>query len=64
MTTQRNDDPPGRTSRPGRPDARSQAHELQSPQAHRDAEQLNPRDDRGQGSEREQAQGRGNDDAR
>lgn len=31
------------------------------PQGWRDAEQLNPRNDRGQGSERSQAQGRGND---
>ena len=61
MTTNQDDNPPGRVSRPDRPDRQPQAHEIQDAQGDRDAEQLNPRDDRGQGSERTQSQGRGND---
>lgn len=64
MTTNRDDNPPGRISRPDRPDRKPQAHELEATQGYRDAEQLNPRNDRGQGQERTQQQGRGNDDDR
>lgn len=64
MTTDRNDNPRGRTSRPDRPDGKPQAHERQRAAGYRDGDELNPRNDRGQGSERSQSQGRGNDDDR
>ncbi len=61
MTTDRNDNPPGRTSPAGRADGKPQAHGLQSTHGYRDGEQLNTRDDRCQGPERTQQQGRGGD---
>jgi hypothetical protein len=64
MTTNTNDNPPRRTSAPDRPDRKPQAHERLDAQGYRDAAELDPRDGRGQGTERTQAQGRGNDDDR
>lgn len=56
MTTNKDSNPPGRIHQPNRAD-RKQAHERL--QGNRDADELNPRNDRGTGSERTQAQGRG-----
>lgn len=64
MTTDRTDNPPGRVSRPDRTDAQPQAHERQQAGRYRNADELDPRNDRGQGSERTQSQGLGNDDDR
>ena len=61
MTTNKNDNLPGRTSPAGRADGKPQAHVLQSTEGYRDGEQLDPRNDRGQGPERTQQQGRGGD---
>lgn len=61
MTTNKDSNPPKRTSVPDRPDGEPQAHERLDSRGYKTADQLNPRNDRGQGDEREQAQGRGND---
>jgi hypothetical protein len=61
MTTNKNDNPPGRTSRPDNPDGKPQAHERLQAQGYKSGEERNPRNDRGQGNERTQKQGRGND---
>jgi hypothetical protein len=61
MTTNKDDNPPRRVHPPDRPGAQSQAHERQQAQRYRSGEDLNPRNDRGQGDETTQAQGRGND---
>ncbi|CAA9334490.1 MAG: hypothetical protein AVDCRST_MAG71-1898 [uncultured Lysobacter sp.] len=61
MTTDKNDNPPARTGTPNRQKAQPQAHERLDAQGYKDAEELNPRNDLGQGSERAQGQGRGND---
>jgi hypothetical protein len=60
MTTHKDSNPTGRTHRPDRTD-RTQAHQHLDAQGYKDADELNPRNDRGQGDERRQAQGRGND---
>lgn len=61
MTIERDDNPPPRTRTPARADAAPQAHERLEAG---DADALDPRDGRGQGSERTQAQGRGGDPER
>lgn len=61
MTTDKNSNPPRRSHQPNRADRALQAHERQQAQGYREGEDLNPRNDRGQGSENTQAQGRGND---
>ncbi|MBW3551129.1 MAG: hypothetical protein KY442_10050 [Proteobacteria bacterium] len=61
MTTNKDSNPPGRTHQPNRPDRQPQAHERLQAQGYKDGEERNPRNDRGQGSERKQQQGRGND---
>jgi hypothetical protein len=60
MTTNKDSNPPKRIHQPNRGDAK-QAHEHLDAQGYRNADELNPRNDRGQGNERRQAQGRGND---
>lgn len=60
MTTNRDDNPPGRIHRPERMQA-TQPHEKQERGADRDARDLDPHDAAGQGSERSATQGRGND---
>lgn len=60
MTINKDSNPPGRIHKPNRAD-RKQAHEHLEAQGYKDADELNPRNDRGQGDERMQAQGRGND---
>lgn len=57
MTTNRDDNPPRRIHRPGAPQTREQL----DAQRYREGDELDPRDDRGQGSERSESQGRGND---
>lgn len=59
MTTNKTDNPPGRTSAPN-PAGKPQAHEKEA-QADKSGDERNPRDDRGRGDERSQQQGRGND---
>ena len=58
MTTNKDDNPKGRIHQPNRAD-RKQAHERLQAQGDKDADELNPRNDRGTGNERTQAQGRG-----
>lgn len=60
MTTNKDSNPPGRVHQPHRADGK-QAHEHLDAQGYKHADELNPRNDRGQGDERRQAQGRGND---
>lgn len=60
MTTDRNDGPP-RVHRVDRPDGKSQAHQQFERGRYREADELDAMDDRGRGSEREQAQGRSGD---
>lgn len=60
MTTNKDDNPQGRTSRPDRADGQPQAFEREAARA-KSGDERNPRNDRGQGSERTQAQGRGKD---
>lgn len=59
MTTNRDDNPQRRTSKPTK-SGHPQAHERQQA-AYKSGEERNPRNDRGQGNERKQQQGRGND---
>lgn len=61
MTTNKDDNPPRRTHKPNRPGGQPQAHERLQPEGYKEAEDRDPRDDRIQGSERTQKQGRGND---
>lgn len=62
MTTNKDDNRPRRTHhQPDRPDRKPQAHERVQAQGYKSGEERNPRNDRGQGSERTQQQGRGND---
>lgn len=58
MTMNKDSNPPGRIHQPNRP-GRKQAHEHLQAQGEKDADELNPRNDRGTGNERTQAQGRG-----
>lgn len=61
MTINKDSNPPRRISDPKRTDGQPQAHERLQDQGYKEGDELNPRNDRGQGDEREQAQGRGND---
>jgi hypothetical protein len=61
MTTNKDSNPPGRIHLSDRSDRQPQAHERLQAQGYKDAEDLDPQNNRGQGNERTQAQGRGND---
>lgn len=61
MTIDKDSNPSPRIHRPGQPGGQPQAHERLSAEGGRDGEDLDPRNDRGQGSERSESQGRGND---
>lgn len=60
MTTNGDDDPPGRVHRPDRTQA-AQPHEKTERRAHREGRDLDPQDAAGQGSDRNATQGRGGD---
>lgn len=61
MTINKDSNPQGRIHQPKRAGGNPQAHERLQPQGYKDGEERNPREDRVQGSERTQKQGRGND---
>jgi hypothetical protein len=58
MSTERDDQTPPRVHRVDRPDGKSQAHQQAEAGRCHTADELDAFDDRGQGSERSQAQGR------
>lgn len=60
MTTNKDDNPPGRTIQAKRLQPQQQQQQ-QGPGPYRDADELDPHDARGHGDKRTQAQGRGND---
>lgn len=61
MTIDKDSNPPKRIHHPNRPDRKPQALERLRPEGYKSGEDQDPRDDRIQGSERRQKQGRGND---
>jgi hypothetical protein len=64
MTTDRDDQTPPRVHRVDRADGKSQAHQQAEAGRYRTADELDAFDDRGQGSQRSQVQGRGGEDRR
>lgn len=64
MTTREDRNTPPRVHRVDRPDGKSQAHQQAEAGRYRTADELDAFDDRGQGSEHMQAQGRSDEDTR